>query len=183
MEEKEAINTADSTEQEETISKKEKKSKKDIKTEKKEQDSLEKLEEEVKAAKDEHLRLYAEFDNYRKRTAKERIDLIRNASQQLLTELLPVLDDFERGIQQLGENATEDEGMVLIYNKFKGLLEKNGLKPMEARGETFDPELHEAITEIPAPTEDLKEKVVDEIEKGYYLNDKIIRYAKVVVGK
>ncbi len=140
------------------------------------------LKEELKEAEDKHLRLFAEFDNYKKRTAKERIELIQNASRELVVELLPVLDDFERGLGQV-KSEDDGKGMELIYNKLKTTLENKGLKPMDAVGQPFDTELHEAITEIPAPSEEQKNTIIDVIEKGYYLNDKIIRYAKVVVGK
>jgi molecular chaperone GrpE len=135
---------------------------------------------------DKFVRLYSEFDNYRKRTNKEKLDLIANANAGILKDLVSVLDDFERAISN-NENATDidsvKEGFHLIYNKFKNQLESKGLKPMIAKGEAFDSELHEAIANIPAPTEDLKGKIIDDVEKGYYLNEKVIRYAKVVVGQ
>ena len=135
---------------------------------------------------DRYLRLHAEFDNFRRRTSKERIDLIGSASSGVLTDLLPVLDDFERAIES-NQNADEIEGVKegfnLIYNKFKGLLESKGLKKMVVTGETFDSEIHEAIANIPAPSKKLKGKIIEDIEKGYYLNDKVIRFAKVVVGQ
>ncbi len=135
---------------------------------------------------DRFLRLYAEFDNYRKRTNKEKIDLISSAGEGILKDLLPVMDDFERAIAN--NETAEDlvsvkEGFHLIFNKFRHILESKGLKKMEAKGESFDSELHEAIANVPAPTEDLKGKVIDDVEKGYYLNEKVIRYAKVVVGQ
>ncbi len=135
---------------------------------------------------DKFVRLYSEFDNYRKRTNKEKLDLIANANAGILKDLVSVLDDFERAISN-NENATDidsvKEGFHLIYNKFKNQLESKGLKPMIAKGEAFDSELHEAIANIPAPTEDLKGKIIDDVEKGYYLNEKVVRYAKVVVGQ
>lgn len=136
--------------------------------------------------KDKYVRLFADFDNYKKRVARERLELIKEAGKDVILNLLPVLDDFERAIKA-AENATEvvpvKEGMSLIHNKLLKNLEQKGLKAVEPKGEAFDVEYHEAITEIPAPTEELKGKVVDVVEKGYYLNDRIIRYAKVVVGK
>jgi molecular chaperone GrpE len=143
-------------------------------------------EEKYAELNDRFIRLYAEFDNFRKRTTKERLDLISSASATVMKDLLAVLDDFERAIQT-NEEASDiqamKEGFQLIYQKFKGILESKGLKPMLSKGEVFDSELHEAIANIPAPTEDEKGKVVDDVEKGYYLNDKVIRFAKVVVGQ
>ena len=143
-------------------------------------------EEKYADLNDRFIRLYAEFDNFRKRTNKERIDLINSASAGVMKDMLTILDDFERAIQN-NENVEDiqavKEGFHLIYQKFKGILESKGLKPMIAKGEPFDSELHEAIANIPAPTEDEKGKVVDDVEKGYYLNEKVIRFAKVVVGQ
>ncbi|MEL6924813.1 MAG: nucleotide exchange factor GrpE [Bacteroidota bacterium] len=149
-------------------------------------DALVELEQERNELKDKYLRLFAEFDNYKKRTVKERLDLMRTAAQDTLTALLPVLDDFDRAKKNAeSEDSAEplSEGVLLVYNKLYNTLKQRGLQPMESTGEVFDPEVHEAITEIPAPSEDMKGKVIDTIEKGYVLNDKIIRYAKVVVGK
>lgn len=145
-----------------------------------------KLKAEVEEAKDKYLRLFAEFDNFKKRTMKERLDLIKTASQETMIALLPVVDDFERAKKAAdAENATEkfSEGVSLVYHKFVSTLEQKGLKIMESNGEVFDVEKHEALTEIPAPTPEMAGKVIDTIERGYYLHDKIIRYAKVVVGK
>ncbi len=144
------------------------------------------IEEKYADLNDRFLRLYSEFDNYRKRSNKEKVELISSASEGVLKDLIPVLDDFERAI--LNNETAEDisivkEGFQLIFNKFKTNLEAKGLKAMLAKGESFDSELHEAIANIPAPTEDLKGKIVDDVEKGYYLNEKVIRYAKVVVGQ
>lgn len=140
----------------------------------------------IEELKDKYVRLFADFDNYKKRVAKERLELIKDAGKDVILNLLPVLDDFERAIKA-AEKAQDveavKEGMALIYNKLNKNLEQKGLKSMDSKGQAFDSSYHEAITEIPAPTADLKGKVVDEVEKGYYLNDKIIRYAKVVVGK
>lgn len=144
------------------------------------------LEDQIAELKDKHLRLFSEFDNYRKRTTKERIELFKTAHSDLIQDLLPVLDDFDRAIKSFDDAKDIDsvkEGVLLIYNKMIGTLDKKGLKCMEAQGKEFDTDYHEAITEIPAPTEDLKSKVVDVVEKGYTLNDKVIRFAKVVVGK
>lgn len=136
--------------------------------------------------KEKYIRLYSEYENYRKRTAKEKIDLITNASENVIKELLPILDDFERAIdnnKNVEDASVLKEGFDLIYSKMhKGLINQ-GLKPMEANGKDFDSEIHEAITKIPAPNEKLKGKVVDVIEKGYQINEKVIRYAKVVVGE
>ena len=135
---------------------------------------------------DKFLRLYSEFDNYRKRTNKEKIELISTASAGLLKDLIPVLDDFERAItnnEQVTEIEVLKEGFHIIYNKFKSSLEAKGLKPMQTVGEAFDSELHEAIANVPAPSDDLKGKVIDDVEKGYFLHDKVVRYAKVVVGQ
>lgn len=144
------------------------------------------LETQIKEVNDKYLRLAAEFDNYRKRMAKEKIDWIRNASEELIVHLLEVLDDTDRAIQQMEQ--TEDpkmikEGIHLVFQKLKKKLESKGLEEIPAINEPFDTDLHEAITEIPAPTEDLKGKVIDQVSKGYKLNDKVIRHAKVVVGK
>lgn len=143
------------------------------------------IESELADIRDKYTRLYAEFDNFRRRTSKERIELIGQASKDTLVSLLPTLDDFERAMASM-EKAQDieavKEGVALVYNKFLKTLEQKGLKPMDAQGQPFDAELHEAITQIPAPSEDLKGKVVDVVEKGYYLQDKPIRYAKVVIG-
>ncbi|TGD83408.1 nucleotide exchange factor GrpE [Hymenobacter wooponensis] len=141
---------------------------------------------ELSALKDKYLRLAAEFENYKRRTTKERADLFKTANQELMVALLPVLDDFDRARHHTKD--TEDanavrESIDIISNKLQKTLSQKGLAPMEAKGGSFDPELHEAITQIPAPSEDLKGKIVDEIEKGYYLGDKVIRHAKVVLGQ
>ena len=139
----------------------------------------------VQVERDKYLRLYSEFENFRRRTTKERLEWMQNASKDLMVELLPIVDDIERALkamQKSGDSAAV-EGMELIFKKLYGTLEKKGLKPMNAQGEVFDPEIHEAVTQFDAPTEDMKGKVIDELEKGYFLNDKVIRFAKVVVGK
>ena len=150
------------------------------------EEQLEKAEGEVLDLKDKHIRLQAEFDNYRKRTLKERMELLKTASESLLVGILPVIDDFDRAIQTL--NAIEDEspvkeGVRLIYNKFQEFLKQNGVKEIEAKDQVFDTDLHEAITTFPAPTENLKGKIIDVVQKGYYLNDKVIRHSKVVIGE
>ena len=143
------------------------------------------LKEELALANDKYLRLYAEFDNFRRRTIKEREEARKMEGKDLFVALLPVLDDFERALKAM-ENAVDvapvKEGVTLVQSKLKNTLTQKGLKAMESIGSPFDPELHEAITNIPAPNEDLKGKVIDEMEKGYYLNDKVVRFAKVIVG-
>ena len=149
-------------------------------------DEIEKLKSEIEEQKDKYLRLFAEFDNYKRRTAKERIELIQTAGKEVITSLLDVLDDSDRAEKQLQtteEIAQAKEGIQIVFNKLRSVLQARGLKAMESIGADFDVEKHEAITEIPAPTKDLKGKVIDEVTKGYYLNDKIIRFAKVVIGK
>lgn len=149
-------------------------------------DELTKITQEKNEVKDKYLRLYAEFDNFKRRTAKERVELMKTAGQGVIRDILPVLDDFERAMKALDIDKDnpqkEDEGMRLIYHKLLRTLGNQGLKQMEVNGEVFDADLHEAITEIPAG-DDMKGKIVDVVEQGYSLNDKIIRYAKVVVGK
>lgn len=143
------------------------------------------LKSELNEANNKYIRLYAEFDNFRRRTAKERIDLLQTASRDAIVALLPVLDDFDRALKTIEGQENLDsivEGMKLIANKMKNTLTQKGLKEMDAMGQVFDADLHEAITQIPAPSDDLKGKVVDVLEKGYFLNDKVIRFAKVVVG-
>ena len=134
---------------------------------------------------DKLLRLYSEFDNYRKRTIREKIEMSRSASEELITDLLPVIDDFERAIKSVETTNNADalkEGMQLIFSKFKSILSAKGLEEIPALGEIFNTDHQEAIAHIPAPSEDLKNKVVDELQKGYKLNDKVIRFAKVVIG-
>ena len=161
------------------------KKKKSKKEEKIEEEIIEKkeltIEEKWSELNDKHLRLFAEFENFKKRTAKERMDLYKTAGESILTSILPVLDDFERSIK--ANQKQEDEGVVLIYNKLKSTMETKGLKAMDDPiGTELNTDYHEAITNIPAPTNDLKGKIVDVVEKGYFLNEKIIRYAKVVVA-
>lgn len=146
---------------------------------------IQKLEAEITELKDKYLRLYADFENFRRRTAKEKLDLISTAGEELMKAVLPVVDDFERAMASF-ETTTDiaplKEGVGLIFTKFSKTLESRGLKPMASKGQPFDADLHESITQFPAPSDDLKGKVIDEVEKGYLLNDKVIRYAKVVVG-
>ncbi len=150
-----------------------------------ENESVLDFEAELLEKDDKYLRLYAEFENYKRRTLAERIELFKTAGQEIMLAMIPILDDFERALKAM-ENATDvvsvKEGIDLVSNKFKNTLVAKGLKPMESIGQTFNADLHEAITNIPAPKEDMKDKVIDEVEKGYYLGDKVIRYAKVIVG-
>lgn len=142
----------------------------------------EKLEKEKK----EYMFLMAEFDNFRKRTLKEKSELIKNASENVLKGLLPIVDDFERGLAAIKENEGAEavkEGMVLIYNKLVKFLEQNQVKAIDSTGKAFDPELHEAIAMVPTEDEELKGKVIDTPTKGYTINDKVLRYAKVAVGQ
>lgn len=151
-----------------------------------EESQLEKLNAELQEQKDKYMRLFAEFDNYRRRTARENLEIRQTAGKEIIASLLDVLDDSERAEKQLetsGDIKQFSEGALLIFNKLKKTLEGKGLKPMESINTGFDVEKHEAITEIPVPEKNKKGKVIDEIQKGYYLNDKIIRFAKVVVGK
>ncbi len=143
-------------------------------------------EELIQQEKDKYLRLFAEFENYKKRTSKERIELFKTASQELMTSLLPIMDDFDRGLSEIKKVKDKEllKGMQLINDKFKNTLNQKGLTEIEVKeGDVFDAEIHEAITQIPAPSEKLKGKVIDAVEKGYKLGDKIIRYPKVVIGQ
>lgn len=147
---------------------------------------IEVLQEQIAKEKKEYLFLMAEFDNFRKRTLKEKAELIRNAGEQVLKGILPIMDDFERGLKA-SENAdgvdAVREGMVLIYNKLKKYLEQNGVKEMDPEDKEFDADRHDAISAVPVPDETLKGKILDTVEKGYMLNDKVLRHAKVVVGQ
>jgi molecular chaperone GrpE len=147
---------------------------------------VEKLQEEAAEWKDKYLRLVAEFDNFRKRNARERIELTQTAGKDVIVSLLDVLDDCDRAQKQLetsNDAAAIKEGVLLVFNKLRNVLQSRGLKQMTSVGQDFNPDLHEAITEIPAPSKEAAGKVIDEVQKGFYLNDKIIRFAKVVVGK
>ena len=148
------------------------------------QNQLEAARAEIEKEKKEYLFLMADFDNYRKRVTREKADLMKNAGERVLLGLLPILDDFERGLAATGETADAvRQGMELIYNKLVKYLESNGVKAMDSTGQPFDADLHEAIATIPAPTEDLKGKVIDTTQKGYMINDKVLRHAKVAVGE
>ncbi|GAA4955267.1 nucleotide exchange factor GrpE [Algibacter agarivorans] len=152
-----------------------------------EQTIEEKLETELKQEKDKFLRLFAEFENYKRRTSKERIELFSTASEGVMKTLLPVLDDFERALSHIDDDKEAEElrkGVLLIYNKLVSTLEQKGLKAMKVeKGDVFNADNHEAITQIPAPTDDLKGKIIDIVEKGYLLGDKVIRFPKVVIGQ
>lgn len=151
-----------------------------------EESELEKLKTELGEEKDKYLRKVAEFDNFKRRNAKERLELIQTAGKEIITDLLNLLDDCDRAQKQFeisDDTKAIKEGVLLVFNKLRHTLQGKGLKAMETLQQEFNPDIHEAITEIPAPSEELKGKIVDEVSKGYYLNDKIIRHAKVVVGK
>ena len=151
-----------------------------------EQDDVEKLQAELQEQKDKYLRLFADFENFRRRNAKEKIELIQTAGKEVITSLLEVLDDCDRAEKQIQASNDVDkikEGVQILFNKLRATLQARGLKAMESVHTEFDVEKHEAITEFAAPSKDLQGKVLDEVTKGYYLNDKIIRHAKVVVGK
>lgn len=176
------------TENEEVESdgKKSRKNRKQRKEDEAREKEIEELKAQLEEQKDRYLRLSAEFDNYRKRTLKERSDMLKTVNGDTLSGMLPVLDDLERAMQSM-EKATDvdavREGVVLIYNKIQEFLKNKGIVEIDAMNQVFDTDLHEAITKIPAPTEDLKGKVVDVIQKGYKIDTKVIRYAKVVVGE
>ena len=169
-------------------SKNENKQKEEIKnaeiTEEVKETKEENFEEKFNELNDKYLRLYSEYDNYRKRTANEKVELIKTAAENTIVALLPILDDFERALPTMekDEDKTHYEGVMLIYNKLKRTLEQKGLEEIKATGEPFNTDEHEALTQIPAPSEDMKDKVIDVVQKGYKLNGKVIRYARVVVG-
>ena len=147
---------------------------------------LEATQEALEKEKKEYLFLMAEFDNYRKRVTKEKAEIIKNGAEKVLAGILPIVDDFERGLKATKDAENADsvrEGMELIYNTLIKYLESNGVKAMDSTGKDFDPELHEAIASIPAPSEDLKGKVIDTTQTGYTINDKVLRHAKVAVGE
>jgi len=148
-------------------------------------DKIEQLERELQKERDNFLRLFAEFENYKKRTSRERIELFSTANKELMTALLPVLDDFDRGLKEIEKSSDKAllDGMKLIYNKFKNTLVQKGLTEIKVKkGDTFDADIHEAISQIPAPSKKLKGKIIDVVEKGYKLGDTIIRFPKVVTG-
>ena len=144
-------------------------------------EKLQEMGEKLAEMNDKYLRLYSEYENYRKRTNTEKAELIINGGKETIKAILPVVDDMERALQAMTDEG-EKEGVQLIYNKMMNILGQKGLKPIEAKGEKFDENLHEAVTQFPAADESMKGKVVDVVEKGYYLNDKVLRYAKVVVA-
>ncbi len=149
-------------------------------------EKINELEDTLAQKDDKILRLQAEFDNYRKRTLKEKMELVKTAGESILVNVLPVMDDFERAISLMNESSKNDaviEGLQLIHKRFSDFMKQNGVSEIEAKDQEFDTDVHEAVTKIPAPTEDLKGKIVDVIQKGYMLNDKVIRYAKVVIGE
>lgn len=157
----------------------------DVQEEEEEKDELTVAQEKVVELADKHLRLQAEFDNYRKRTLKEKMDLTKTAGEKLIKDILPVMDDFERAMDTLDQAediASVKEGLHLIYSKFEGFLKQNGVAAISTDDGVFDTEVHEAITQIPAPSDDLKGKIIDCIQRGYTLNEKVIRHSKVVVG-
>jgi len=149
-------------------------------------EQIKKLEDDLSEIKDKHMRLQAEFDNYRKRTLKEKMELMKSGGEGVLMNILPVIDDFERALVAFSEMDDDNPlklGVNLIYSKFQDFLKQNGIKEIEAKEKEFDTDLHEAVTKIPAPSDELKGKVVDVIQKGYTLNEKVIRYSKVVIGE
>ena len=174
------------TDEADNDSKKSKKSRRQRREEEAKDKEIEELKAQIEEQKDRYLRLSAEFDNYRKRTLKERSDMLKTVNGDTLSGMLPVLDDLERAMQSM-EKATDvaavREGVVLIYSKLQEFLKNKGVVEIDAMNQVFDTDLHEAITKIPAPSEDLKGKVVDVIQKGYKIDTKVIRYAKVVVGE
>lgn len=178
----EEINNEPITEGEETHDKEEKKKK--LKKDKKDA-AIEEMAAKLEELSDKHLRLQAEFDNFRRRTLKEKAELIKSGGESVLVSILPVIDDFERALGLLKNVADEDagkQGTLLIYNKFSEFLRQNNVKEINALNQDFDVDLHEAITKVPAPEENMKGKVVDVVQKGYTLNEKVIRFAKVVIG-
>ena len=158
----------------------------ELTTEEKLQKDLDEANEKIATLEDKYLRQVAEFDNYRKRTVKEKAELIKNGGERAIESILPVLDDFERALANMSKNENAAEimtGVELIYNKFVGILKQNGLQKIETEGADFNTDFHEAIAMIPTPNEELKGKVLDCVQAGYTLNDKVIRHAKVAVGE
>ena len=180
------VETTEEVQNQETVAEKIKKKVTSKSRKSSDKQKIEELTQEVAELKDKFLRLFAEFDNYKKRTVKERLDLLRTEAQDTISSLLPVLDDFNRAKKTADDEQTDEtfsDGVLLVYNKLNAVLKSHGVELMDSTGADFDPELHEAISEIPAPDDSMKGKVIDTIENGYYLRDKIIRHAKVVVGK
>ncbi len=185
IEEKEELNNSEDMSAENLNDAIEDKKKNEKKSKNSEKDKVQELGEKLSELNDKYLRLYSEFENYRKRTNQEKADLIKYGSEDTIKAILPIVDDYERALQAFGENddnAALKEGVVLIYNKLMSTLQQKGLKAIEAKGEKFDENLHEAVAQFPASDEEQKGKVIDEVVKGYYLNDKVIRYSKVVVA-
>lgn len=183
VQEQETVNTEVSADEQKQEEKSEKKAhgKKDSKD-----TQIEELNVKIAELSDKHLRLQAEFDNFRKRTMKEKADLIKSGGESVLVSILPVIDDFERALNLMKDVSDTDAGKMgtqLIYNKFSEFLKINNIREIEAVNQPFDVDLHEAITKIPAPADEMKGKVVDVVQKGYFLNDKVIRFAKVVIGE
>lgn len=150
------------------------------------EERIQALEAELEKEKKEYMFLMAEFDNFRKRTLKDKAEIIKNGAESAMRNILPIIDDFDRALQATATSDDVDavrEGVELIYNKFIKYLESNGVKEMATTGETFDADIHEAVTTFPAPSEDMKGKIIDTVQKGYSINDKVLRHAKVVVGQ
>lgn len=189
LEEKDLETTVEQTVEEQELKeepKAEKKKEKKKSAKEKKADELEELGQKLQNINDKYMRLSAEFDNYRKRTLKEKMELTKSAGEKILVNVLPVMDNFERALQSMDDAKDIEalkEGVKLIYSNFKDFISQNGVKEIEAVNQEFDTDIHEAITKIPAPSEDLKGKVVDCVEKGYTLNEKVIRFSKVVVGE
>ncbi len=180
------VELPDSEQEKNTVEDKEAQNTQETQQEQVREDSEVGLEEQLAAEKEKFLRLFAEFENYKKRTQKERLELFRTAGQEVIQALLPVLDDFDRALAEMNKAGADQwlEGVGLIHQKFSETLKQKGLEPIVVeQGASFDPELHEAVTQIPAPEESLKGKVIDVVETGYRLGDKIIRHPKVVVGQ
>jgi molecular chaperone GrpE len=178
--------TKDKVTEDKADGKEKKASSENKKKSKKEKKQIEELQTKLVELSDKHLRLQAEFDNFRRRTLKEKAELIKSAGESTIVTLLPIIDDFERALESLkdiSDNDSGKQGTLLIYTKFKDFLKQNNVKEIEALNQDFDVDLHEAVTKIPAPDKKQKGKVVDVIQKGYLLNDKVIRFAKVVVGE
>ncbi len=172
--------------EEETSSKEEPTSGKKKSKKNKDAERLEQLQHELQGEKDRYLRLFAEFENYKKRTGRERMELFKTASQDVMVAMLPIMDDFDRALKEIEKSEDDSllKGVELISNKFKETLRSKGLEVISTeQGSTFDAEIHEAVTQIPAPSEEMKGKIIDVIEKGYTLGEKIIRFPKVVIGQ
>jgi len=183
---KDTVQDIEETNPEQEVKAEEKKEKKKKSKKDKKEAQIEELEQKLQELQDKHLRLQAEFDNFRRRTIKEKAELIKSGGESVLVNILPVIDDFERALESMKDVPDEDagkQGTQLIYNKFREFLKQNNIKEIEALEQDFDVDMHEAITKIPAPSEALKGKVVDVIQKGYCLNEKVIRFAKVVIGE